>query len=133
VFDGGSAVDAPTAGRLLFLGMAHSAGLFFNAFGDTAMAVRRHRFLELGGFHDPGHAYPSLDWVTLAKAQARGFRIGALQSPAMRYRRDTVRADRAPHKFDQEGVRALVLEAFGDKIDGELVARYAQMLHLADL
>jgi hypothetical protein len=133
VFDGASAADAPSAGQLIFLGMAHSAGLFFNAFGDTAMAVRRDRFLELGGFHDPGHHYPSLDWVTLAKAQARGFRIGALQWPAMRYRRDTVRADLGAHKLDHEGARTLVLEAFGDRFDAELVGRYAQMLHLADL
>jgi hypothetical protein len=97
------------------------------------MAVRRDRFLELGGFHDPGHHYPSLDWVTLAKAQARGFRIGALQWPAMRYRRDTARADLGAHKLDHEGARTLVLEAFGDRFDAELVARYAQLLHLADL
>lgn len=132
VFDGDSAVDAPSAGQLLFLGMAHSAGLFFNAFGDTAMAVRRDKFLALGGFHDPGHHYPSLDWVTLAKAQARGFRIGALQWPAVRYRRDTARADLGAHKLDHEGARTLVLEAFADRFDAELVARYAQMLHLAD-
>jgi hypothetical protein len=132
VFDGNSAMDAPSAGQLIFLGMAHSAGLFFNAFGDTAMAVRRDKFLELGGFHDPGHHYPSLDWVTLAKAQAQGFRIGALQWPAVRYRRDTARADLGPHKLDHEGARTLVLEAFGDRFDAELVARHAQMLHLAD-
>jgi hypothetical protein len=133
VFDGESAMDAPSAGELIFLGMAHSAGLFFNAFGDTAMAVRRDRFLELGGFHDPGHHYPAFDWVTLARAQERGFRIGALQWPAVRYRRDTVLADLAPQKLDQEGARAYVLEVFGNSFDAELVSRYAQMLHIVDL
>lgn len=133
VFDGESALDAPSAGQLIFLGMAFSAGLFFNAFGDTAMAVRRDRFMELGGFHDPGHNYPALDWVTLAKAQARGFRIGALHRPAVRYRRDTARADLAPQKLDQEGARAFVLEAFGNGFDAELIGRYAQLLHLPDL
>lgn len=70
VFDDveGDPIAAVSAGRMLFLGTAHSAGLFFNAFGDTAMAVRRDAFLALGGFHDLGHDYPSLDWVTLAKA-----------------------------------------------------------------
>lgn len=136
VFDGdsasGSATDAPSAGRLIFLGMAHSAGLFFNAFGDTAMAVRRDRFLALGGFHDPGHLYPCLDWVTLAKAQASGLRIGALQWPAVRYRRDTERADLAANKLDQEGARTFVFEAFGNSFDPALVARYAQKLDLLD-
>lgn len=135
VFDdvGGEALAATSAGRLLFLGAAHSAGLFFNAFGDTAMAVRRDAFAALGGFHDLGYEYPSLDWVTLAKAQGAGLRIGALQWPAVRYRRNTVRADIQAVKLDEAGARALVFEACGDSIDARLVARYAQKLLLRDL
>ncbi len=132
VFDDGAA-GAPTVGRLIFLGAAFSAGLFFNAFGDTAMAVRRDSFLRLGGFEDPGFDYPSLDWVTLAKAQAAGLRIGALQWPAVRYRRNTARADMVANKLDQEGARSLVFEAYGGAFDAELVARYAQKQHIEDL
>ncbi len=122
-----------SAGRLLFLGTAHSAGLFFNAFGDTAMAVRRTSFTAMGGFHELGYDYPSLDWVTLAKAQGAGLRIGALQWPAVRYRRNTVRADIQSIKLDEAGARALVFEACRDSIDTRLVARHAQKLQLADL
>ena len=61
---------------MIFLGAAHSAGLFFNAFGDTSMAVRREAFAACGGFHDLGYSYPRFDWVTLAKAQSAGLRIG---------------------------------------------------------
>jgi hypothetical protein len=114
------------AGRLLFLGDAHSAGLFFNAFGDTTMAVDRAAFLRLGGFHDPGHDYPSLDWVTLAKARAAGLRIGALQWPAVRYRRDFRRAELSANKIDQEGARWFVFQAYAGAYDSQLVARYAQ-------
>ncbi|WP_422035598.1 glycosyltransferase family 2 protein [Reyranella sp.] len=135
VFDDGDGdpLAATSAGHLLFLGAAHSAGLFFNAFGDTAMAVRRKAFGALGGFHDLGYDYPSLDWVTLAKAQGAGLRIGALQWPAVRYRRNTARADVQAVKLDEAGARALVFEACGDSIDARLVARYAQKLHLRDL
>jgi len=132
IFDDGASRPAPTAGRLIFLGEARSAGLFFNAFGDTAMAVRRNTFLGIGGFHDPGYEFPSLDWVTLAKAQAAGLRIGALQWPALRYRRDTARADMAANKLDQEGARSLVFEAYRGAFDAELVARYAQKLQLEE-
>jgi len=132
VFDDGVPKPAPSMGRLIFLGAAHSAGLFFNAFGDTAMAVRRDSFQRLGGFHDPGYTYPSLDWVTLARAQMMGLRIGALQWPAVRYRRNTVRADAIPKKLDKEGARSLVFEAYGRNLDGPLLARYAQKLHLEE-
>jgi hypothetical protein len=89
--------------------------------------------MKLGGFHDPGYDYPCLDWVTLAKAQAAGLRIGTLQWPAVRYRRDIARANMAAHKLDQEGARALVFEVYGDAFDARLVARYAQVLQLAEL
>ncbi|WP_425065313.1 glycosyltransferase family 2 protein [Reyranella sp.] len=135
VFDDadGDPRSLPSAGRLLFLGTAHSAGLFFNAFGDTAMAVRRKAFTTLGGFHDLGYDYPSLDWVSLAKAQGAGLRIGALQWPAVRYRRNTARADVQAVKLDEAGARTLVFKACGDSIDAALVARYAQKLLLLDL
>lgn len=135
VFDDGEGDprSIASAGRLLFLGAAHSAGLFFNAFGDTAMAVRRTSFTAFGGFHELGYDYPSLDWVTLAKAQGAGLRIGALQWPAVRYRRNTVRADIQSIKLDEAGARALVFEACRDSIDTRLVARHAQKLQLADL
>src|SRR6185436_1321690 len=107
-----------------------SAGLFFNAFGDTAMAVRRDPFLGLGGFSDPGSSYSHLDWVTLAKAQAAGLRIGALQWPAVRYRRNTARADLEANKIDQEGARFFVFDAYERAYDAELVGRYAQKLQL---
>lgn len=133
IFDDGVPKPAPSMGRLIFLGAAHSAGLFFNAFGDTAMAVRRDSFKRLGGFQDPGYSYPSLDWVTLAKAQTMGLRIGALQWPAVRYRRNTARADTVANKLDQEGARSLVFEAYGNNVDGPLLARYAQKLHLDEM
>lgn len=135
VFDDveGDPFVAASVGRLIFLGTAHSAGLFFNAFGDTAMAVRRDAFVALGGFLDLGYDYPSLDWVTLAKAQGSGLRIGALQWPAVRYRRNTIRADIQAVKLDEAGARALVFAACGDSIDARLIARYAQKLLLLDL
>jgi glycosyltransferase involved in cell wall biosynthesis len=133
IFDDGVPEPAPSVGRLIFLGAAHSAGLFFNAFGDTAMAVRRDSFRQLGGFQELGYRYPSLDWVALARAQAMGLRIGALQWPAVRYRRNTARADAAAIKIDQEGARSLVFEAYGKNLDGALLARYAQKLHLEEM
>jgi len=131
MFDGheGSA----SAGRLIFLGEAHSAGLFYNFFGDTAMAVRRAAFAARGCFHEMSCEYPSLDWVSLAKAFGRGLRIGVLQWPAVRYRRDTARADIQSAKLDQAGVRALVFNAYSGRFDAEMVARYAQHLELGDL
>ena len=133
VFDGGHGVSAPSAGRILFLGAAHSAGLFFNAFGDMAMAVRREAFVALGGIHEQGYDYPSLDWVTLAKAYGAGLRIGALQWPAVRYRRDMVRADQQAIKLDVAGARSLVFGAYRGSFDAVLVARYAQKLQLSEL
>lgn len=130
VFEEQSAEPTPTVARLAFLGAAHSAGLFFNGFGDTAMAVRRKAFGRIGGFHDPGRDYPCLDWVTLAGAQARGLRIGVLQRPAVRYRRSTHASGISAHKLNQEEARLLVLSAYTGSIDAELVARYAQYLHV---
>lgn len=131
VFDGheGSA----SSGRLIFLGEAHSAGLFYNFFGDTAMAVRRAAFGARGCFHEISCGYPSLDWVSLAKAYGRGLRIGVLQWPAVRYRRDTARADIQAAKLDQASVRALVFSVYRGRFDADMVARYAQNLELDDL
>lgn len=132
IFDGEHDLKS-SSGTLLFLGTAHSVGLFFNAFGDTAMAVRRGRFLALGGFHDLGYNYPSFDWVSLAGAQANGLRIGALQKPAVRYRRDTDRSDQQWIKTDEEGSRSLVFSVYKGAYDADLVARYAQRIHMRDL
>jgi len=131
VFDGNDATAS--AGRLLFLGEAHSAGLFYNFIGDTAMAVRREAFAANGGFHDIGCEYPSFDWVSLAGAYGRGLGIAALQWPAVKYRRDTARADNQAIKLDVASARALVFKAYRGRFDAELVARYAQTLELGDL
>lgn len=131
IFDGHE--GAASSGRLIFLGEAHSAGLFYNFFGDTAMAVRRAAFVPQGCFHEMSGEYPSLDWVSLAKAYGRGMRIGVLQWPAVRYRRDTARADIQSAKLDQAGARALVFKAYRGRFDAEMVARYAQNLELGDL
>lgn len=131
IFDGHA--GAASSGRLIFLGEAHSAGLFYNFFGDTAMAVRRATFVPHGCFHEMSCEYPSLDWVSLARAYGRGLRIGVLQWPAVRYRRDTTRADIQSAKLDQAGARALVFKAYAGRFDAEMVARYAQNLELADL
>jgi len=131
VFDDNDATAS--AGRLLFLGEAHSAGLFYNFMGDTAMAVRREAFAANGGFHDLGCEYPSFDWVSLARAYGHGLKIGALQWPAVRYRRDTARADNQPIKLDVASARALVFKGYQRRFDADLVARYAQNLELGDL
>lgn len=131
IFDGHE--EAASSGRLIFLGEAHSAGLFYNFLGDTAMAVRRAAFDSQGCFHEMSCEYPSLDWVSLAKAYGRGLRIGVLQWPAVRYRRDTARADIQSAKLDQAGARTLVFQAYRGRFDAELVARYAQNLELGDL
>lgn len=126
----GNAAAEPSAGRFIFLGDAGSAGLFFNGFGDRAMAIRRDAFLRLGGFPDPGHHAPVSDWVFLARARAAGLRIGVLQDPALRYARRLDGRETNWLKRDVEGGRRAVLEAYGDAIDGALVARFAQGLQL---
>jgi hypothetical protein len=130
IFEDDGPAPGPCVAHTTFLGAAHSAGLFFNGFGDTAMAVRRDAFLSTGGFYDAGRAYPCADWATLARAQARGLRIGVLQWPAVRYRRNAARSDLMAQKLDQEGARAVVFAAYEGAYDAELVARYAQMLNL---
>jgi Glycosyl transferase family 2 len=129
LYDGDPAREAADA-RLIFLGDAGSAGLFFNGFGDMNMAVRRSRFLSIGGLETAPGSQPALDWVFLAKARAAGLRIGVLQKPAVRYARDLSDVDRKWRKRDQEGARRAVLAAYGGAIDCELVARLAQGLTL---
>src|SRR5205814_1628720 len=85
IFEHERPAPGPSVGHLTFLGDAGSAGLFFNGFGDTAMAIRRDAFLAIGGFPSMGGASPSFDWVMLAKLRAAGKRIGVLQDPAVRY------------------------------------------------
>ena len=96
----------------------------------AANAVAAVIFLAVGGLYDPGRAYACADWATLARAQARGLRIGVLQWPAVRYRRNTARSGLVAQKLDQEGARAMVFAAYEGAFDAELVGRYAQMLNL---
>jgi len=116
------------AGRMIFLGDAGTAGLFFNGFGDTSMAVRRSTFLEVGGFGTGGASGPALDWVFLARARARGLRIGVLQTPAVKYRRDQLDAERKWRKRDKEGALKAVLDAYEGTYDSQLLARFAHGL-----
>ena len=118
--------DTPASARLIFLGDAGSAGLFFNGFGDTGMAFRREEFLRLGGFLEDPYATPALDWILLARARAAGLRIAALQQPAIRYARNPYDEDRKWRKRDQEGARGAVLAAYGEAFDRLLVAKVAQ-------
>ena len=80
-----------------------------------------------------GYSYPRFDWVTLAKAQSAGLRIGALQVPAVRYRHSATRALAQPAKLDEAGARALVFDAYRGRFDADLVARFAQQLQLGDI
>lgn len=125
------AEEAPSPGVMTFIGPARSAGLFFNGFGDTCLAIRREAFLEIGGFRDAVAAYPGADWVMLSRAQAAGMKIGVLQQPAYRYRRDPGRAHSNWQKFDRHGVRTLVFDGYGSSYDPQLVAKYAQGLWLS--
>ena len=125
----GDPARSRAAARMLFLGDAGSAGLFFNGFGDTGFAIRRADFLRLGGF-DAAEPGPALDWVFLARARAAGLRIGVIQEPAIRYAREIGDHDRKWRKRDQEGARSAVLRAYGNAFDPVLVARLAQGLLL---
>lgn len=125
--DGETLLDGP---RLAFIGQARSAGLFFNAFGDTCMAFRRDALQRLGGYFELGAPYPSPDWLLLARAQAAGLRIGVLQNPAYRYRRRPLDAAPVWQKFDRHSPRRLVMNHYGDVYDGAIVARLAQIVEL---
>lgn len=127
----GDPASAPSSGRFIFLGDAAMSGLFFNGFGDMAMAVRRDAFLRIGGFTDPGHWSAAPDWVFLAKARAAGLRIGVLLEPAIRYARRLDAHHSHWRKNDAEGARRAVAEAYGKTLDAPLLARFAQGLHLA--
>jgi hypothetical protein len=127
--DGDPAVDL-SSGRFVFLGDAGMAGLFFNGFGDTAMAVKRHDFLRIGGFSDPGYGTAALDWVFLAKARAAGLRIGVLHEPAIRYARTPGAESRQWRKHDAEGARRAVAAAYGAALDAPLLARFGQAMQL---
>ena len=121
-------LDGDPAGRMIFLGDAGTAGLFFNGFGDTSMAVRRSTFLEVGGFEAGKASGPALDWVFLARARARGLRIGVLQTPAVKYRRDLLDAERKWRKRDKEGALKAVLDAYEGSYEPQLLARFAHGL-----
>jgi GT2 family glycosyltransferase len=126
----GDPASAPSSGRLIFLGDAGQAGLFFNGFGDTAMAVRRDIYLRLGGFRDRGHQASGLDWEFLARARAAGLAIGVLHVPAIRYARRLGAQHREWQKNDAEGVRRAVAAAYGSTLDAPFLARLAQGLQL---
>ncbi len=125
--DGNPATD-PSSGHCMFLGDPEMAGLFFNGFGDTAMAIRREAFLAIGGFADDGYKVPAFDWILLAKARAAGLRIGVLIEPAVRYARSLGGEEHNWMKNDVEGARRAVHDAYGRAIDGPLIARLAQGL-----
>lgn len=115
---------------LAFVGQARSAGLFFNAFGDTSMAFRREALQALGGYLELGAPYPSPDWLLLARAQAAGLRIGVLQQPSHRYRRRPLDAPPVWQKFDARSPRRLVMNHFGGAYDAAMLARLAQLAML---
>ena len=127
IFDADRGAPIPSA-RFLFVGPARTAGLFFNFLGDTCMAFNRRKFEEIGGFFDAKAPSPAPDWILLARAQAAGLEIGVLQEPAFLYRRDVERADLHWQKYDQHGLRNLVLRHYGDRYDGALLAKLAQSL-----
>ncbi len=118
--------DGAEGPHLSFIGQARTAGLFFNAFGDTCMAFRRQALQALGGYLELGAPYPSPDWLLLARAHAAGLRIGVLQTPAYRYRRRPVDAAPVWQKFDRRSPRRLVFDHFGEAYDGAILARLAQ-------
>ena len=126
----GPAQSGPSTARAVFLGDAGMAGLFFNGFGDTALAIRREAFARIGGFPEPGHLAPVWDWVLLARARAAGLRIGVLMDPAIRYARRVGDDLNNWLKLDREGGRRAVLEAYGEALDAPLLARFAQGAHL---
>ncbi|MGH6739369.1 MAG: glycosyltransferase family 2 protein, partial [Bradyrhizobium sp.] len=128
--DGDPSTD-PTAGRFIFIGDAGLAGLFFNGFGDTAMAVRRSAFLRVGGFRDQGHTNSGLDWEFLARAKVAGLAIGVLHEPAIRYARRIGTEHREWRKNDAEGMRRMIAAAYGTALDAPLLARLAQGLQLS--
>jgi hypothetical protein len=131
VVDGDPAIDA-SSGRFIFLGDAGMAGLFFNGFGDTAMAVRREAFIRAGGFGDRGHLFSGLDWEFLARARAAGLAIGVLHTPAIRYARRIGTEFREWRKSDTQGMRRAAAAAYGTALDAPLLARLAQGLQLAE-
>lgn len=127
--DGNAAAD-PASGVHVFAGDPGMAGLLYNGFGDTSLAIRREAFARIGGFSDPGHHAPGWDWITLAKARAAGLRIGVLLDPAVRYARRIGPAEANWRRRDREGVRRAVAQAYGEALDAPLLARLAQGLSL---
>src|SRR5262249_13769677 len=97
--DDGKAPE-PSIGRMIFLGSAHSAGLFSNASGDPAWAPGGDPSAPRGVFfHELGFSYPRFVGVSLANPQAGGLRMGAWQSPALRSRHNAQHAALQPDKL----------------------------------
>ena len=85
----GNAANDLSSGWFISLVDAGWAELFFNGFGDRALAVRRDAFLRVGGFSDAGHHAPVSEWVFL-RERARQDCVSAycrLQHFGMRERR----------------------------------------------
>jgi hypothetical protein len=120
--------QGPPAADLVFMGQTAMAGLLFNSFGDANFAIRRNRFVEIGGFADDDAA--AFDWVFFAAAQARGLKIGVLQRPAIAYRRDLAGRDARWRKRDLEGPRRHVLGAYDLDPSSTVIAALSQCLSL---
>lgn len=121
--------QAPVAVRA-FVGEAHAAGLFFNAWGDSSLAVRRASFLRIGGFGTYEGA--GNDWVFLARARAAGLRIGVLQDPAVDYAVGDAAEHRRWRKRDAEGARQEVVRVSALTFDEKLLALLdlSQLCHM---
>lgn len=120
--------QGPPAGHLVFMGHAAWAGLLFNAFGDANFAIRRDRFLEIGGFADDDAA--AFDWTFFAKAQSRGLTIAVLQRPAVGYLRDIRGGDTKWRKRDLEEPRRHVLGAYDLGQSSTVIMALTQCLSL---
>jgi glycosyltransferase involved in cell wall biosynthesis len=120
--------QGPPAADLAFMGQTGMAGLLFNGFGDANFAIRRKRFLQIGGFADDDTA--AFDWVFFAAAQAHGLKFGVLQRPAIGYRRDLAARDAKWRKRDLEGPHRRVLGAYGLDRSSTVIAALSQCLSL---
>jgi hypothetical protein len=127
LYDGTPGNGEPAA-HLAFMGDAGWAGLLFNGFGDANFAIRRNRFLDIGGFADNDVA--AFDWVFFANARAHGLRTGVLQRPAIAYQRDLAARETKWRKHDLEEPRRHVLVAYERGLAPAAMLAFAQSLSL---
>ncbi|WP_408590633.1 glycosyltransferase family 2 protein [Novosphingobium sp.] len=113
-----------------FIGEAHVAGLFFNCWGDSSLAIRRTAFDRVGGFGTYEGA--GNDWAFLARARAAGLRIGVLQDPAVDYSSGTSSENHRWRKRDAEGARQEVVRVSALTFDEKLLALLdlSQLCHI---